>query len=249
MKIILPLIIFIAIGASLFVYSNTKNHKVVQATQYTVLYEDGISEFVYRDDFGGYFSVYRAPLASYWVDEQKAGWGWGPVGWRAPSVSRMGPGNSERVLFSVENSDDISCLQDVIIADRKAHETKKAHTELCVENTLDEHDFTHFFGVLLPYKNKSSDNNKKTVIGVGDYLTGNSIATTTISLSDNESFLSEAVSDWEMTHILFMTGMCDTHISKDTYVRVYDFNTIERTITEATPSWRKLPVCFWSAEQ
>jgi hypothetical protein len=210
-------------------------HEVIQTAQYTALYNDGTSEFVYRDDFSGSFAVYRAPIDSYWVDEKKAGWGWGPVGWRAPIVRKLG-GDSNHVLFEIENSgSDSSCIQDIIIADRKTKQARKVNTELCVNNTLDEHDLTRFFGSLLSYKNIELNGEKANIVGVGDYLTGKTIAKSEVLLSENEYLLGSAVSDWEMSHVLFATGMCDTHTSDDTFVRVYDLNTQKGLLTDVTP--------------
>lgn len=190
---------------------------------------------MYRDNFGGSFTVYRAPLSSFWVNKKESGLGFGPVGWHFPLIRQLG-GNSKRVLFAVKNDGPYaSCLKNIIIANRATRQTKKVNTELCIKNTLDEHDFTRFFGIASSDKSAEIGKERHIIAGIGDYLSGKTIATTTVLFSKNEHFLGRAVSDWEISNVLFMTGICNPRISNNTFLRIYDFNTKEGKLFNLTP--------------
>lgn len=240
--VVVGIIVCVCLGIFLCMGIPSEEKMVVAVGDHSVLYSDNTAEFVFRDNYNGALTVYRTPVEPILEDSYNAAW-YAPE-LRLPVIDQLG-GNWERVVFSVQDMD--ACIHDIVVADRLTHTTHTAHTDFCILKTLDEHDFTRFWATTDETRNEEGA--RILTVGIGDYLTGSIIASTTVEIpiwSDGESWIGwydldtrVVASDWELTKIVFAftagpecgdyRGVCDT----PAFIYMYDLETGE--VRDVTP--------------
>ncbi len=245
----LMILIFVSL-VIVFVIFSVFSNKVIEANEYAVLYDNNRAEVIYRDDYANpaTIEIYRGDIRPIYIDEEKSSRGFGPTRYILPKVNLVG-NNKERGIFTIRNGERHGgyCDSDIFYVDRISKTAKVINTSLCIRKTLDEHIYTRF--LTSEYLGIKQDKKSYFDIGVGDYSTGELIASASVEMpiwTDGESLIgwygidsSNAIANPEMTKVVFpvvagpecgdSAGDCDTVA----FIYVLDLETSE--VRDVTP--------------
>ncbi|OGG59367.1 hypothetical protein A3C89_02590 [Candidatus Kaiserbacteria bacterium RIFCSPHIGHO2_02_FULL_50_50] len=207
--------------------------QVVVVGQSTVLYDDGSAEFIEREEQGDTEVVYRAsvPAGRDYYYRTTGNELTKPV---PPSVMLI-DGTGDWEIYTYQNPND-PCMRDILIKDRKEHVMRAVRTEQCILGSIEERDTTYFYGSTDLSPIWQYEPARDILFMIGNYLTGETFATTTIALREHEA-ITDVVSDWEHAHFVVTVSDCD--LGKEitgTGRRMLHVETETGKVTDVTPS-------------
>jgi len=209
---------FLLGGALVFL---TQVKTVVDIKDGAVLYSDGSAEIIVRDwrnnftdNFG--WNTYRAPIKSISTPfiHGQAGGQWTIEGIYLPIQSYEGDSKERTVILfdskTPDNAEVPECLDSIFYADRVGKTAHTVETDFCIRTTLNDLDFTHWFGFNNTYDGGPYDENSefKITFATGLYETGEILASTTL-LNYYDigrqigSYEGGAVANWELNTVVF----------------------------------------------
>lgn len=224
--------------------------KVIDTNKYAVLYSDNIAEIIFRDTFDNQsIEIYRSEIELVYLDEEKSRQGFGPVRYVLPEVTLVGD-NNDRAVFTIRNGERLGylCDSDIFYVDRITRTSKVIDTSLCIVKTLDENIYTRFWAS--EYFGYTETRSPYFDIGVGDYATGEIVASSSVEVpvwTDGVSSIgwysinpSGVVSDPEITKVVFafVAGPeCGDYVGEgcDTPAFIYLFDLETGEVRDVTP--------------
>lgn len=219
--------------------------KVVYTDRYAVLYSNDTAEIIFRDTYNGDTHLYRAEIEPLYIDEDKSQQGWGAVGYILPEITLRG-GNQERAVFTYKDDVwDHSCDKNIFYVDRENNISHTVQAAGCIMKSLDQKGHASFW--TQEYVGYNETEQPYFTIGVGNYVDGQLIASTSIPVwNDGVSSIasysinpSTVVSDREMTKVVFAftdgPECGDSRVECDTPAYIYMFDIESGEVRDVTP--------------
>lgn len=233
-NIVYILVLCVVIAVAAFVIAHCYGKRIVDVSEYAVLYDDGTAEILFRDDItdgwrralkttdADYGITYRAPIEPHVIQENGS-----KSYYVLPYITYIGA--SEKNVVFTYASEQGYCSKNIFYINRETQESRHVATDYCIGKPLDGKDFTHWFGV-------GNNMEEKSEIVVGRYADGSISAYATIP-GDNFVAQDAAVANWELDMIVFSSlnttaiddasGKCQTSI--------YSLNIITNELRNVTP--------------